>query len=334
MKTLVTGATGFIGFHTARRLRETGHEVRVLVRDLGKAARVLSPIGIDEDAIVCGDMTDGDCVDRALEGCDSVVHAAADVSVTSGRKDFSANLRGTETVIGRASERALYTIFVSSVITIFNYKEPMTADSPLVYGKTHYGRSKTECDAWVRERQATGAAISIVYPPGVVGPDDPGFSESVKAYRSFLRGTLKSEGGNQLVDARDLAQLFVRMLEENTSGRVIAAGHYFDWDQFTAMLEEATGARVSRISAPGFALRAAARTMDVVGRLTRKTMPMTGEGIEIATRFPEMHDSPEIAKLGVAWRPARETISDLFRWYVDAGKLPARVVPALAQVDR
>ena len=333
MKTLVTGATGFIGFHTVKRLRELGHEVRVLVRDADKATRVLSPLGVDAGDMIQGDMTDGDGVDLALAGCDSVVHAAAGVSVTTGRTDFSANLRGTETVIGRACERGLYTIFVSSVVAIFDFEKPMTSDSPLVRSKTHYGRSKAECDAWVRERQAAGAPISIVYPPGVVGPGDPGFSESVKAYRTFLRGTLKSEGGNQLVDARDLAQLFVRMLEEKTPGRIIAAGHYFDWDEFTALIEGATGANISRITAPGFVLRAAARTMDLVGKITGKTMPMTGEGIEIATRFPKMHDSPAVATLGVTWRPASETVSDLFRWYIEVGKLPAKAVPALSQGD-
>lgn len=333
MRTLVTGATGFIGFHTARRLRECGHDVRVLVRDKEKALRVLGPLGINEDAIVVGDMTDADAVERALVGCDSVVHAAAGVSVTTGQTDFSANLRGTETVIGRACGRGLYTIFVSSVMAIFTSKAPMTGDSPLIRSKTHYGRSKTECDAWVRDRQATGAAVAIVYPPGVVGPDDPGFSESVKAYRAFLRGTLKSEGGNQLVDARDLAQLFVRMLEEKTPGRIIAGGHFFDWDQFTTMLETATGARISRITAPGWVLRFAARAMDVIGKLTGKPMPMTGEGIEIATRFAPMHDSRQVAELGVAWRPAVETVADLFRWYVDAERLPPKAVPILFPVD-
>jgi hypothetical protein len=57
---------------------------------------------------------------------------------------------------------------------------------------------------------------------------------------------------------------------------------------------------------------------------------MTGEGVEIATRFRRMEDSPKIAELGVAWRDPAETLSDLFVWFVDAGKLPARAVPALA----
>lgn len=334
MRVLVTGATGFIGYHTAKRLRAERHEVRVLVRDREKAARVLAPLDLEREAIVIGDMTDSTAVMRALEGCDAAIHTAAAVSVTTGRADFSENLRGTETVVGLAIERALYTVYVSSVIALFDPRQPLTENSPIARCKTHYGRSKAECEAWVRERQAAGATVAIVYPAAVVGPEDPGMSESVKAYRSFLRGTLQSEGGNQMLDVRDLALLLTRMLETRTTGRVVAAGHFLDWDEFTTLLEEVSGARIPRIRAPGWVLRAASRTLDVVGRVTGQTMPMTGEGIEIATRFSKMSDSKAVAALGVTWRDPHATLSDLFAWFLEAGHLPASAVPALAASTR
>lgn len=155
MRVLVTGATGFIGYHTAKRLRAEGHSVRALVRSPEKAVRVLGPLGIDKDALVVADMGDGGAVDVALEGCDSVVHAAASVSVTNGSTNLSPNLRGTETVVGRACERGLYSIFVSSVTANFDPKRPVTEDSALVRSKTLYGRSKAECDGWASEIQTT-----------------------------------------------------------------------------------------------------------------------------------------------------------------------------------
>jgi dihydroflavonol-4-reductase len=329
MKVMLTGATGFIGYHAVRRLLADGHTVRALVRSFEKADRVLAPLGLEASDFVVGDMTDLEAVERALEGCDAVVHAAAVVSVTTGQTDFQANLRGTEAVIGGACERGLDSIFVSSMTAIFDPNRPMNDDSPIARSKTRYGRSKAECDRWVRARQEEGARVGIVYPSGCVGPDDPGMSESVKAYRSFLRGTLKSEGGNQMVDARDLAKLFVRMLEEKTHGRVVAGGHFYDWDEFTRLLEEVTGAKIARIAAPGWLLRAAARTMDGVGRITGRPMPMTGEGIEIATRVRPMQNSPRVAELGVTWRDPAETLRDLFQWFLDTGRLPPKAVPAL-----
>lgn len=329
MRVLVTGATGFIGFHAAARLRADGHEVRALVRSGEKGERVLGPIGVVSADLVVGDMTDRSAIARALDGCDGVIHAAAGVSVTTNKPDFSSNVSGTQVVIEAACERGCETVYVSSLTAILDPRCAVTDDSPLVNSKTEYGRSKVAADAFVRELQSQGAPLAIVYPPGVIGPDDPGLSESVKACRSFLRGTLKSSGGIQQMDARDLALLFERMLEAKTRGRVVAAGHFFDWDGFTRLLERVTGASIRRIAAPGWLLRAGARGLDVAGKVTGRRMPMSGEGIEIATRWTAVADSPRIAELGVSWRPAEQTVEALFRWLVAAGRLPAAAVPAL-----
>lgn len=334
MKVLVTGATGFIGYHLAARLVAEGHGVRALVRSPEKAERVLGPLGVAVADRIAGDMTDASAVARALDGCDAAVHAAAAVSVTKAGTDFEANLEGTRVVVGGACERGLETLFVSSMTAIFDPRRPMHDDSPLVRSRTRYGRSKADCDRFVRELQARGAPVGIVYPSGVVGPDDPGLSESVRAYRSFLRGTLRSEGGNQMVDARDLALLMTRLLEKGSRGRVLAGGHFHDWDAFTALLEEVTGATIPRIAAPGWALRLAARSMDLVGAWTGRRMPMTGEGVEIATRFRPMQDSRRVAELGVVWRDARSTLRDLFQWFLDSGRLPSAAVPALTRRTR
>ena len=330
MRVLVTGATGFIGYHAALRLRAAGHEVQALVRSLEKGRQILGSLGCSDQDLIEGNMEDAVAVERALDGVQAVIHAAAGVSVTTERTDFSGNLVGTENVMGQAAARGLYAVFVSSVTAIFDPRNPPTEESPLVRSRTRYGRSKAACDARVRQLQTEGAKAAIVYPPGVVGPDDPGMSESVKAYRSFLRGTLQSEGGNQMLDVRDLSLLLMMMIEEAVPGRVVAGGHYFDWDEFTSLIEEVTGAVIPRISAPGWALRLTGRVLDQVARVTGRTMPMTGEGIEIATRFPRMSDSALVSELGLAWRDPSETIRDLYTWFLDSGKLPARAVPRLA----
>ena len=317
MRVLITGATGFIGYHAARRLHVEGHSVRALVRSLDKAERVLGPLSVPSQDRVQGDMTDPIAVARAMEGCDAVIHAAAGVSVMSGQTDFSTNLKGTKAVIGQACEADLEALFVSSMTAIFKPGQPTNDASPLVRSKTHYGRSKAECDAWVRARQVEGARVGIVYPAGVVGPDDPGMSESVRAYRAYLRGTLKSEGGNQMLDVRDLALLLERLLTNRTRGRIAAGGHFHGWDEFTEILSRVTGAEISRIAAPGWLLRGAARSMDIVAKITRRPMPMTGEGIEIATRFRAMEDSKQISALGIEWRDPAETLRDLFQWFLD-----------------
>ncbi len=330
MKVFITGSTGFIGYHAAVRLLAEGHEVRALVRDAEKGRRILGPLGLGDEALLVGDMTDAARIEQGIAGCDAVLHAAASVSVTTGAKDFDDNVAGVESVMGAAVRAKVPAVYVSSVTAVMTPGKPIDVDGPVPSSSTHYGRSKARAEQWVRDRQAEGAAISIVYPSGVVGPDDPGFSESVKAYRSFLRGTLQSSGGNQFVDVRDLATLLVRLIETQHVGRVLAAGHFFPWEDFSQLLEQVTGAKIMRIKAPGWVLRRGARLLDVVGRVTGKPMPMTGEGVEIATRWEKIDDSAALEEHGVSWRAPEETLADLFTWFLEVGKLPPAAVPALA----
>jgi uncharacterized protein YbjT (DUF2867 family) len=68
MTVLVTGATGNVGSVVVRELLRSGHDVRVLTRDAGRARRVL---GGDVEAVVA-DPADRPGVDRALAGVDRV----------------------------------------------------------------------------------------------------------------------------------------------------------------------------------------------------------------------------------------------------------------------
>lgn len=72
MKTLVTGATGTVGFNIVKCLLNENRTVRVLVRNIEKAKQVLP----SECEFVKGDVTDKGSVESAMQGCDIVHHAA------------------------------------------------------------------------------------------------------------------------------------------------------------------------------------------------------------------------------------------------------------------
>jgi len=280
-------------------------------------------------------MADPDSVRRTLEGCQAAIHAAAHVSVTDARQAsvLQKNTDGARNVLGAAVDAGLGpVVLVSSLTAIFDPRGgDTTADSSLVYGQSAYGQSKAASDALARELQERGAPVAIVYPGGVVGPEDTGLSESVRAQRGFLRGGTLRVGGTSMVDVRDLAELLLQLIERGNTGRFVAAGRYVSWDELTAMLEEVTGAKVPRVSVPGWLLRGAGRVFDLLGRATGRTFPITHEAAEIATRWRPIADSPEVAEMGVAWRPARETIVDMFRWLVESGHLRAEKAPKLAR---
>src|SRR5215216_3317426 len=104
MRAFVTGATGFIGGHVARKLGERGDNVVALVRSPEKAAQ-LRELGCE---LVEGDLSDEAAIRKGVEGCASAFHAGAvyKVGVPESEHEgmWDANVRGTERVLDAAHE--------------------------------------------------------------------------------------------------------------------------------------------------------------------------------------------------------------------------------------
>src|SRR5262245_18123414 len=110
MHVLVTGGAGFIGSFVVDRLLAAGHSVRVLdnldpqVHPEGRP----SYLARDTELIV-GDVRDRAGLERALDGVDAVVHAAAAVGVGQSlykvEHYVDVNVRGTATVLDCLQER-------------------------------------------------------------------------------------------------------------------------------------------------------------------------------------------------------------------------------------
>src|SRR5215831_6925983 len=74
---LVTGGTGYVGSHSIAALVGAGHRIRVLARSPEKVPAALDPLGVHGVETAIGEVTDPGAVERALAGCDAVLHAAS-----------------------------------------------------------------------------------------------------------------------------------------------------------------------------------------------------------------------------------------------------------------
>ena len=336
MRVLVTGGTGFVGAHTAAALARAGHDLRLLVRDAGKAERVLAAHGIATCDLARGDITDAASVAAAVAGCDAVLHAAAVVSLDAhrGEEVYRANVRGTEIVLGTAREHGVASlVFVSSAGALFTPGgPPVGPDSPLAAPSSWYMRSKADAERFARTLLDGGAPLRNSYPVGVVGPDDPGLSESNHMLQALLRDFVPvTSAGVNLVDVRDLALVHVALVEGRVPpGRYVVGGRFLAWADLAALLEALTGRELRKVRVPGAVLRAAGRVLDLVKRFRDVDLPVTRESMIFATLWPGADGSATTAATGVADRPLEESLADTLRWLAAAAHLRPEHIGRLA----
>ncbi|MGA2251726.1 NAD-dependent epimerase/dehydratase family protein, partial [Terracidiphilus sp.] len=117
MKVFLTGATGFVGHHVAKALAAQGAELLFLVR---KSSNLSNLEGIRGE-IVVGDLLDASTYASALQGCEAVLHVAADYRLWIRDPDtmYRANVEGTRDLLRAAREAGVRrVVYTSSVATM------------------------------------------------------------------------------------------------------------------------------------------------------------------------------------------------------------------------
>ena len=326
MHVLVTGATGFVGFHTVKALLAAGHTVRFGVRNVEKMERLYQPHNIDCSDYSKAPITNKKAVTQALKGCDAVVHTAAMVSMNAADSErmLETNLGGTQNVIEAALESGIERIVHVSSVSVLSQKagSPITEETPYALPKSGYARSKIAADKYVRGKQAEGAKIAATYPTGIIGPDDPSLSEMMDALAYYLNNThLITSSGQQCVDVRDIADIHVKLLEAKASGAYVLGGHFLSYPEQHAMLEVVTGKHVRTMRMPGGILRA----MGGISDLLRKAIPydtiFTAEAMYFATKFTPASNQKVEREFNFTFRPAETSYRDSIRFLAATGKV-------------
>ncbi len=336
MKVLVTGATGFIGAHSAVALERDGHDVRLFVRDARKAARIAGAVGIRTDDVAVGDVTDVASVDKALGGCDAVLHTAAAVTIkrADAARAIQINAGGAENVLRTAVERELSRIIhVSSTSALeFVPGRPLRTTSPVATAGG-YAASKAAAEIVARRLQDDGAPVHIVYPGGVLGPaaGESLGEASTQISRVIGAGLFPTPAGSiSLVDVRDVAEVHRRLLQpDERPARVMCGGTELTMNELAEKLRALTGRRLPVPPTPPGLLRAIGRAVDRLMTVVPLDLPITEEAMTILTQWPGTDDT--VSELGMTYRPVDETLAAAVRAWVDAGLISARQAGRLGQ---
>jgi dihydroflavonol-4-reductase len=255
---LVTGASGFVGWHVARLLRESGYPVRALVRPASRIREL-------EVEPVTGDLRDPASLARAVAGCALVFHVAADYRLWAKqpRELYESNVEGTRHILEAACsagvERVVYTSTVGCIGVppggMGDESQPVSLEDM----SGAYKRSKFLAEQLALEFTSR-VDLVVVNPTAPVGDHDFKPTPTGKIILDYLRGAMPAfvDTGLNLVDVRDVARGHLLAAERGRRGeRYILGAANLTLAEILQRLARLTGGAAPRIRLPlGVALLA------------------------------------------------------------------------------
>ncbi len=250
--TLVTGATGFIGWHVARLLGERGHKVRALLRP----SSTLRELDVEP---VRGDLRDAGSLDRAVVGCGMVFHVAADYRLWARDPNelYESNVEGTRHLLEAARragvDRVVYTSTVGCIGIPKDGLGDETVPVTLEQMAGAYKRSKFLAERVALDFAASGFPVVVVNPTAPVGDHDVKPTPTGKIVLDFLKGGLPAfiDTGLNLVDIRETAEAHWLAAERGRPGeRYIVGSENLTLAAILQKLARLTGREAPRVKLP------------------------------------------------------------------------------------
>ncbi len=292
----------------ARVLADQGAELRLLVRPTSNLKNLE---GLKAET-VAGDLRDPASLEKAMSGCETVFHVAADYRlwVTDPNDMYRSNVEGTRAVLEAARKNGVKNmVYTSSVATIGFTRsgQPADEDSPVSLADMigHYKRSKFMAEQIALDAgRSGGMRVVTVNPTTPIGERDIKPTPTGRIVVDFLKRKFPAyvETGLNLVDVCECARGHVAALEKGKSGeRYILGGENLTLKQILDKLGAISGLPSPTVKLPYFvAYLAGAVDQAVSGRILGKEPRATIESVRMGKK--KMWASSDKAERELGWR--------------------------------
>ena len=327
MKTLITGASGFVGAAVLRELLKKGHKVKALVRK----SSVLDNLKNLDVEIVQGDLKDRDSLKKCLKDCKYLFHVAADYRlwVPKPEEIYENNVLGTENLMEEALNSEIEKIVYTSSVAVLgkpingdiaNEKTPVNVSQMI----GHYKKSKFLAEEKVKELYKTSKLpVVIVNPAAPVGPRD---IKPTPTGKMVLDAAMKKipaylDTGLNIVHVDDVAKGHIQAFNKGKLGeRYILGGENLTLKEMLEIISILCGNKPPKIRLPRKPLYPIGYVFEIFARLFNIKNPMlTVDMIRMAEK--KMFFSSEKAKkeLNYKYKSAKNALKDAIQWFIDNG---------------
>ncbi|NVM22359.1 MAG: NAD-dependent epimerase/dehydratase family protein [Desulfobacterales bacterium] len=325
MKTLVTGATGFIGSSLVRELLKDSVEVRVLVRENSDTRNI---DGLDVEKAY-GDIRDGEAVKAALKGCDTFYQTAALYAfwAPDSKVFYEINVEGTKIALNVALEQGVEkVVYTSTAAAIGRHGSGTLANEEsqfnLWYTGDHYMRSKYLGEVEAKKICEKGLPLVIVNPSGVIGVRDVKPTPSGKIILDVVTKKMPGyiDGGMNFVDVEDVALGHILAAQKGRIGeRYILGNENLSLRDYLGLIADVGGVKPPRLKMPYPVAIAMGYLFGFAASITRKPPLMTPAVVRAGKGYFYFDVSKAVNELGMPQTPVRTTIEKAFNWFRENG---------------
>lgn len=313
---LVTGASGFLGWHVARVLLERGFHVRALCRPQSQ----IRELDVER---VTGDLRDADSLQRAAAGCAQVYHVAADYRLWCKHPQelYESNVEGTRHLLKAAkhAERIVYTSTVGCI-----GMPDGDESTPVSIGDMtgHYKRSKWLAEQVALEAAHDGMPVVIVNPTAPIGDHDTKPTPTGKIILDFVAGKMPAfvDTGLNLVDARDVAVGHVQAAERGRIGeRYILGCENLSLQQILRRLSPIAGRPAPSVKLPYAVAYATGVITTAWANLSGKPPLAPLEGVKMARKRMFVSHAKATRDLGYTPGSVDQALQRAVDWFRENG---------------
>ena len=320
--TLVTGATGFVGWHVARALLDRGDSVRALARDPVKLRELSGVQGIQ------GDLRDPASLQRAVEGCAVVFHVAADYRLWTREPDemYKSNVEGTRAMLLAAQragvERFVYTSTVGCIGIPPGSIGDESNEAQLDSMQGPYKRSKFLAEQVALEFAKEGFPVVIVNPTAPVGDHDFKPTPTGKIVVDFVRGAIPAyvDTGLNVVDVRDVACGHLAACERGVSGeRYILGSENMTLQKILETLADIVERKAPTVQIPYAVAYAAGVASTAWAEITGKEPRAPLDAVRMSRKKMWVRHDKAKRELGYSPGPATDALRRAVVWFQENG---------------